>query len=479
MRTKRNTIPFFVFALIPLFSRPAFPVTPLSDTCLLTTAWDQCWPYNAGCPLDSRATSATLNGHAWVGCGAVAIAQIMKYYNYPPSGAGTVSYTSAYGPLSVDFAAVGFNWPQLPASLSINSDSQTINVLSRVLYQCAVAVRTDFGVTSSGSGSENLFNGFCSTFLYSPALAAKRRYAVAEGEWDSIICTELNQRRPVLYSALGRETAEYHTFVLDGYRKGADAGIRYHCNWGWGGRDNGYFLLDSLFANSGHYGNDSDLVIFRISPPTLPAPNNLRFSFTTKQITTPEQADTFMLLQWDPVADPGVTRYQVYHWDGAARKQGYYDPATANPLSTLYHPKLITMGASDTLIFAVRAIGGDSIGSLYSNTVMITQTDINAYLPVQRGKTDASYEPFRVRLVPSANMIAVDIPSTGGPARAHKLKVEVYNCSGALLYRLSRPAAVPGRMRIPFPRSPLPAGYLVVKATLDDKATVAAAMIAE
>jgi hypothetical protein len=46
---------------------------------LLATNWDQGWPYNALCPSDP----AGPGGHVWVGCGATAMAQIIKYHNYP------------------------------------------------------------------------------------------------------------------------------------------------------------------------------------------------------------------------------------------------------------------------------------------------------------------------------------------------------------------------------------------------------------
>ena len=48
---------------------------------LLKTQWDQIRPYNNYCP----ATPNGPNGHAYSGCLATALAQIMKYYNHPQS----------------------------------------------------------------------------------------------------------------------------------------------------------------------------------------------------------------------------------------------------------------------------------------------------------------------------------------------------------------------------------------------------------
>lgn len=52
---------------------------PLSGTGigpLLTTTWDQGWPYNAMCPADPSGPG----GHALAGCDPIALAQLMKYH---------------------------------------------------------------------------------------------------------------------------------------------------------------------------------------------------------------------------------------------------------------------------------------------------------------------------------------------------------------------------------------------------------------
>jgi len=56
---------------------------------LLTTNWNQGKYYNELCP---SIASGGQDGHAWVGCVAVAIAQIMKYWNYPDYGSDSNTY---------------------------------------------------------------------------------------------------------------------------------------------------------------------------------------------------------------------------------------------------------------------------------------------------------------------------------------------------------------------------------------------------
>ena len=67
---------------------------------LLTTVWNQEPYYNSLCPFN-----VTDNQRCVTGCVATAMAQIMKYWNYPQRGTGSYSYSmSPYGNLSADFS---------------------------------------------------------------------------------------------------------------------------------------------------------------------------------------------------------------------------------------------------------------------------------------------------------------------------------------------------------------------------------------
>ena len=58
---------------------------------LVKTRWDQSpAPYNSDCPYDP--SSPQSGNHAYTGCVATAMAQLMKYWNYPLHGVGSNSY---------------------------------------------------------------------------------------------------------------------------------------------------------------------------------------------------------------------------------------------------------------------------------------------------------------------------------------------------------------------------------------------------
>ena len=74
---------------------------------LITAQWGQSSPYNAACP------SNTL-----VGCVAVAMGQMMHYWQYPEHGTGSHTYTYNGITHNVDFSAVTYNWSAMPNSSS-------------------------------------------------------------------------------------------------------------------------------------------------------------------------------------------------------------------------------------------------------------------------------------------------------------------------------------------------------------------------
>jgi hypothetical protein len=77
-----------------------FPQETKATTYLCSTLWDQSSPYNQLCPTGT-----------YTGCVATAMAQIMKYWNWPVTGVGSHSYTHAtYGTLSANFGATTYDW---------------------------------------------------------------------------------------------------------------------------------------------------------------------------------------------------------------------------------------------------------------------------------------------------------------------------------------------------------------------------------
>ena len=71
--------------------------------------WNQTQYYNDLCPADASGNS-TYGGHAAVGCGALVMGQVMRYWKFPTTGTGNHSYNSNYGTLSANFGATTYHY---------------------------------------------------------------------------------------------------------------------------------------------------------------------------------------------------------------------------------------------------------------------------------------------------------------------------------------------------------------------------------
>jgi hypothetical protein len=221
---------------------------------LLTTKWNQALNYNDFCPYDYTYKDRTVTG-----CVATAMAQIMKYYNYPAQGMGSYSYSlGSYGTLSADFGNTTYNWGLMP-----NNVIYTNSAVALLMYHCGVSVGMNYNVGSqggSGAPSHALVNSYKNYFGYDNGVSYINRWGYDDPEWIEIMKTELDSSRPVQYAGYGNFGG--HSFVMDGY----DTRDYFHFNWGWGGTDDGYFMIDALNPGGTTTFNDNQEAVIGIRP---------------------------------------------------------------------------------------------------------------------------------------------------------------------------------------------------------------------
>ncbi len=118
--------------------RNAVVVAPLT-----TTKWNQGTYYNAQCPADANSATDGPDGRTYCGCTPVAMAQLIKYHNYPPNGNGFNSYVDpTYGTLSGDFCNTVYNWDNMPDELT----DYNANV-AELIYHMGVSVFTHYSTS--------------------------------------------------------------------------------------------------------------------------------------------------------------------------------------------------------------------------------------------------------------------------------------------------------------------------------------------
>ena len=240
-------------------------VTPVLP--LLNTKWNQNPYYNQMCPLDGSALSVT-------GCVATAMAQAMKYWNYPKTGNGSHSYSSPYGTLSADFGATTYDWNAMPNIITSNNTAvATIN------YHAGVSVDMNYSASASGAYVTDQFGPVCAEaafkqyFRYKSTAQGVMRDDYSYEDWVDLLVNEIDHQRPVVYAGFGDLGG--HCWLADGY----DADKLMHINWGWGGASNGYFDVEgmnppSLGTGGGSGGfNAGQHVIIGLEPANMGTPD--------------------------------------------------------------------------------------------------------------------------------------------------------------------------------------------------------------
>ncbi|WP_280956312.1 C10 family peptidase [Aequorivita sublithincola] len=220
----------------------------------MSTKWNQTCGYNTYMPVLNCDFTCDIN-NAYAGCVPVAIAQIMKYHQFP----------------------VSYNWANMPLdngnntiALLIKDIHDKINYYgSAVHYECdGTGVNTDYSTAF-------LFRNF---FGYSTATSADYN--------SNTIVNELRANRPVILQG-GRNAnwwifnnyEDGHMWVCDGFQRsvvcmydddgnpiGAVHYLYYRMNWGWGGTYNNAWYANNNFNPGSNTFNFQKKMIYNIKP---------------------------------------------------------------------------------------------------------------------------------------------------------------------------------------------------------------------
>lgn len=207
------------------------PIAPM-----VSTRWNQNAPFNDLCPMDGTARSVT-------GCVATALAQVMKYHNWPPQGQGSHSYKSQTlnQTVSCDFASITFDWDAMQDRYEGgNSDSEADQAVAELMFACGVGVDMNYTSNESGSQPTLVPGAMYNYFNYDQGVRYYDRDYYGLVDWEDLVYSQLVNFGPVQYN--GQSNQGGHSFVCDGYSQDG----YFHINWGWGGMSDGYFLLTAL-----------------------------------------------------------------------------------------------------------------------------------------------------------------------------------------------------------------------------------------
>ena len=316
---------------------------------LIQTQWNQDWPYNNLCP-DSTVT----------GCAATAMAQVLKYWNYPPSGIGMRSYEWNGQTISADFGSTTYDWNNMLNTYDSTSTETQQTAVATLMFHCGVSLNMNYGWAWSGGSSaysSMTAGAFIKYFNYSTETQLRSRSSYSDGEWMNMVKAELDQNHPVWYCGIGDGGG--HAFVCDGYNNDN----YFHFNWGWSGYCDEYYTLDNLSPGPGGIGSGSigefsnnQQALFGVQPSpesAAEAPQLIANLITESGVRNAQ-------LSWD-VVDNAVS-YKIY-------RNGSLIHTTVSGSETSYLDVHIDYG---TTVYYVRCIDENGILSWPSNYASVT-----------------------------------------------------------------------------------------------------------
>jgi len=269
---------------------------------LLTTQWDQWYPYNSLCPEGAP-----------TGCVATATAQIVNYWQYPVKGVGYRDYSSpgnGIGHHQVAYNETYYQWD----SMDVNHP----DAIGTLMYHVGTSCGTHYNYGESGSSIESAMIGLQTYFDYTETMQYYRKTnsSFTDAQWIQLVKDNLDEDKPVLYAGGG------HAWVIDGY----DANDMFHMNFGWSGNADGYYFLDVIFASMYNLSNDPEMVVG-----VMPAYSNLNCEFIYQVDEYDEMSYTFH--------DFTTGTYEHLLWDFG---DGDFD-TTYNPSHTYTNDGLYTI----------------------------------------------------------------------------------------------------------------------------------------
>lgn len=221
---------------------------------------DSNWPncekvYDKFCPTWFTPTYCD---HTYVGCTAVAMGIVMRYYRWPYSALIPDTIDSLAN-ISQEKHLVTYNWSKMPKVIYNSTDVTIVNEIAGLLRDCGYASKMEYKIDGSGASFDNARNALLNNFHYQSVTHQKRKWFI--GNWINKLKSEIAANRPVMYAGYNENGG--HAFVLYGYTPQN----KFKINWGWANEtlNMGTFSLDSLTPN-GHNYNSGQEAIWGITP---------------------------------------------------------------------------------------------------------------------------------------------------------------------------------------------------------------------
>ncbi len=237
---------------------------------MLETSWNQSAPYNNKCPEVNGQKTPT-------GCTATAMAQIMKFHEWPITPKANVVWKNNITGVTetLYLTTRKYDWSKMLPHYRNGYTAEEADAVATLMEDVGKAISSNYALAGTGSSDIYASHALVNVFDYSPDATIVKRSEYTEEEYISIIRENLEARQPLLYTGHSQSYGSGHAFVCDGI----DENDMLHIDWGWDGAYNGYFDMTymspegtGIGGGDGRY-NVGQTIIANIRPRTSGEPD--------------------------------------------------------------------------------------------------------------------------------------------------------------------------------------------------------------
>jgi len=205
--------------------------------------------------------------HYVCGCVATAMAQLMRFHQFPTASIGAHAFTVYVDGASRQQTTRGgdglggaYDWSQMPLVPNATSTDAQRQMIGALTFDAGTAVNMNYASDGSGAYMTTATAALRTTFKYSNAIFGSNAGELTGNGLAEMVQPNLDAGFPVLFGISGDGG---HAIVCDGY--GYTSGVTYHhLNLGWGGSSDAWYNLPNIgtFANF----NVVDECIYNVFP---------------------------------------------------------------------------------------------------------------------------------------------------------------------------------------------------------------------
>lgn len=189
------------------------------------------------------------------GCVATAMAQLMRFHQWPTTPIGTTSFKVTVSTVTQwlntrggDGLGGAYNWASMPLSPNGSTPDAQRQMIGALCFDAGLSVNMAYASDGSGAQTSKVPAALKTTFHYENAVFGYRGGAELSGHGlGDMVQPDLDAGYPVLLAITGDGG---HAIVADGYGYTGTT-LYHHLNMGWGGSNDAWYNLPDI----GTFGN--------------------------------------------------------------------------------------------------------------------------------------------------------------------------------------------------------------------------------